>query len=451
MQPDSLSLERLLVQGRSSGHLVATVAGAPKTWEDFLLEVGAWAEALRPLNARRVALYTSETWDFACALFGAWSLGLQVSLPGDALPATCEQLRPQVDAFIGALPGAAVASVASGNAAPPAWPKRPAQAPCLAVFTSGSTGKPEAYTKTFAQLDAEVNALEAAFGARLGDSAVLATVSHQHIYGLAFKVLWPLCAGRELLTQTLFYPEEIVAAARRFPSCALVSSPAHLKRLPDTLDWAAVKGQWTAVFSSGGMLDWPAAQLCLQLLGQAPLEVYGSSETGGVAWRERRSESEPWIPFSDTQVAIDPASEGLQVQGPKLAAPGWYATADRARLKPDGSFELLGRQDRILKIEEKRISLTTLEAALLGSGLLAEAKVLPLTGPRESLAAVLVPNAAGAALEPRELHARLRAEAAKTVEAVGVPKRWRSVAALPVNAQGKTTLADLQALFDGQA
>jgi acyl-coenzyme A synthetase/AMP-(fatty) acid ligase len=448
MQPDYLPLEKLLAQGRSGGHPVATVAGQAKTWSDFVMECGEWKAALQPLGVKRIALYLPESWDFACALFGAWSLGLQVSLPGDALPDTCEQLRPSVDAFIGALPGAALASVPSAAATLPGWPKLAQVGTCLSVFTSGSTGKPEAFTKTFAQLDAELLCLEQAFGERLSSSAVLATVSHQHIYGLLFKVLWPLCAGRPLLSQTLFYPEEILAAARGFTSVALISSPAHLKRLPEHLDWSAVRGQWTAVFSSGGPLPWPAAELCRNLLGQAPLEIYGSSETGGVAWRQRRAEQEPWRPFTDTTVELEADSGTLRVRSPKLASADWFQTPDRAQWLDGGTFELLGRQDRILKIEEKRISLNAIEAAITGSGLVKEASVLPLPGERESLGAALVLSPAGAALDAKALHEQLRQAVAARVERVGVPKRWRAVEALPVNAQGKSTLADLQRLFE---
>jgi acyl-coenzyme A synthetase/AMP-(fatty) acid ligase len=467
LRPEYLDLDSLLTRGRSSGYPVAQVLGQAKTWEDFLREISAWKAALLGVKARRVALHHAQTWDFACALFGAWSASMEVSVPGDALAATAQALEDQVDVFVGDFPETAqqggkprLGSVAAGDSRLPGWPKR--VSPGLRVFTSGSTGKPEAFTKSFAQLSAEIQCLESTFGADLGSAAVASTVSHQHIYGLLFKVLWPLCAGREFLSQTLFFPEEILAAARRFSSLSLISSPAHLKRLPTGLNWGTVSTQWRAVFSSGGPLSWEAAKLCGELLGKAPVEVYGSSETGGIAWRRRDAEASPWIPFSDVELKLDAGTQCLAVRSPKLPDSNWFSTADRAVFrpagppnsaqrsgegKPDGSFELLGRQDRILKIEEKRISLNAIEAALLGSGLATEAKVLLLPGPRESLGAVVTLHPNARSLDRKALASKLREAVAEKVERVGIPKRWRFAESLPLNAQGKTTQELLLQLF----
>jgi acyl-coenzyme A synthetase/AMP-(fatty) acid ligase len=49
-------------------------------------------------------------------------------------------------------------------------------------------------------------------------------------------------------------------------------------------------------------------------------------------------------------------------------------TADAARIEADGRFELLGRLDRIVKLEEKRISLPMLEQALVTHDWVAEAR-----------------------------------------------------------------------------
>lgn len=50
-------------------------------------------------------------------------------------------------------------------------------------------------------------------------------------------------------------------------------------------------------------------------------------------------------------------------------------TADAARIHADGRFELLGRLDRIVKLEEKRISLPMLEQALMAHAWVAETRL----------------------------------------------------------------------------
>jgi acyl-coenzyme A synthetase/AMP-(fatty) acid ligase len=453
--PELEALQDLLFQGRQAGLPVARLQGQSKSWEDFLRGASAWRAALEPLKPKRVALHHAQTWDFACALFGLWSLGAEAVIPGDALPATCASLSQGVDLFAGDFPEGQAKPLCSqargGSLDLGAWKRRQPAEQAISVFTSGSSGQPQAFPKSFGQLSAELACLERSFGARLGTAGILSTVSHQHIYGLLFKVLWPLSAGREFLSHTLFFPEEILAAARFYPSTVLISSPAHLKRLPSQLPWTEVQEQWKAVFSSGGPLPWEGAKLCQSLLGQAPLEVYGSSETGGIAWRERKEESGAFIPFDDVELRFEEGSQLLEVRSPKLPDAQWFKTSDMGRMNAQGRLELLGRQDRILKIEEKRISLEAVERALLASGLASEAKVLPLEQLRGSLGAVLVLTAKGKAMESKALHEALREAAAQSVERVGLPKRWRVLEAMPLNAQGKVTQKSLLKLFEGQA
>jgi hypothetical protein len=150
----------------------------------------------------------------------------------------------------------------------------------------------------------------------------------------------------------------------------------------------------------------------------------------------------------------------LEVRSPHLPDDNWLTLADRVERAGHSNpprFLLLGRADRIVKIEEKRISLTAMEASLLASGLAAEARVIlcdDVAGERQRLAALIVPTLEGRALLEQQgkvaLNARLRAALAATVEAVALPRRWRYIEQMPVNAQGKVTLAALQALLEDE-
>ncbi len=115
-------------------------------------------------------------------------------------------------------------------------------------------------------------------------------------------------------------------------------------------------------------------------------------------------------------------------------------------------FTLHGRADRIVKIEEKRISLDLIESRLVQSGLVAEARTLVVAGSRSRIAAFVVLSDAGrkALAEGGKLalNLRLRDWLADTVERVALPRSWRYPDALPVNAQGKTTQSALMALLD---
>ncbi|CAM3648655.1 AMP-binding protein [Corallococcus sp. ZKHCc1 1396] len=455
---EPLALEHLLVHGRPAGYPVAHREGQVLDFAALRARVAGWRAAFAAHGGTRHALFLEDTFEFAAALLGAWHAGVCIYLPADARPATLDALRAQVEGFAGRAP-AGVTAIAPLPDADGAFRALAPELAALVVYTSGSSGEPTAIPKRLSQLSREVVTLGALFDAEAGDVPVLATVSHQHIYGLLFRVLWPLASGRPFDAHALPYPEDVVAALRPGPAL-LVASPAHLKRLPPSLDWASARGHLRGLFSSGGPLGPEALQACRDLLGRAPVEVYGSSETGGVAWRRRDTDdAASWrvMPGVQVRTGADPgpgADDVLAVRSPHLDLPegAWFTTEDRARPVP-GGFELLGRRDRLLKLEEKRVSLSAMERALVDSGLVREARVLPLAdGHRVTLAVVAVPDAAGWRLQEaggrRSLNQALREKLAPHFESSALPRRFRYLEAMPVNPQGKSTEAALAALFD---
>lgn len=427
--------------------IVAVRGGERLAHERFRADVARWQAAFATVAGTRIALFFDDSYDFACALFGAWHAGKLPVLPGDAQPQTLAQLLPEVDACAGDLPGALQPAV---DAQRPDLAPLDARETRVVIYTSGSSGRPVAIQKRLAQLDAEVGHLESTFGQRLGSDAIVhATVSHQHIYGLLFVTLWPLAAGRAVAVEKLAYPEQMAERLAATPSL-LVSSPAHLRRLPDTLDWSGARAHLRAIFSSGGPLPPEASEQAHALTGQSPIEVYGSSETGGVAWRQRARDGDAWTPLPSVRWKLK--DDTLCVHSLHLDGPEWWETADRAKPLADGRFVLQGRADRIAKVAEKRVSLVAMEEALLAGGLLAEARALVVEddqGPR--LAVVGVPSEAGwqllHAAGKRGLNERLRAQLLEGFERVVLPRRFRYLRELPVNTQGKATEALLSALF----
>jgi acyl-coenzyme A synthetase/AMP-(fatty) acid ligase/3-hydroxymyristoyl/3-hydroxydecanoyl-(acyl carrier protein) dehydratase len=404
-----------------------------------LVPVGAssWRERISSLSAPRIALFTDDRKTFASVLWAAWAEGKQVVLPGDLQPETLKALSKTDVALVGDFPEATVKAVARDD-----WSGAPFTLDWegLVLFTSGSTGKPTAIPKKLNQLWREVDNLEATFGSSIDPEAtVFSSVSHQHIYGLLFSVLWPVLTGRKLSAHRLEYPEQLDVLAAHSPS-VFVSSPAFLKRLPHS---ARTVGHLQAIFSSGGPLSLDAAQRTQSTLGQYPNEIFGSSETGGIAFRSEPSSA--WNTFSGVEVRAS-ALELLEVRSPQLPDDAWFTTADRVAI--DGtSFTVLGRADRIAKIEEKRVSLELVERLAMSTGLYVEVRVVPLVGARMELGLVGVLSTDGLARSRRERIAVTKAAVQQGVEPVAVPRKYRFVEALPANAQGKLNEASLQILF----
>jgi acyl-coenzyme A synthetase/AMP-(fatty) acid ligase len=464
--PDKLEMLDIFNASRPLDAIVGWRADKPIRRNAFLATVSAWQDTLSRTKGQKFALYLSDSIDFAAALLGAWHAGKTVYLAADTLPTTCAALGQLVDGYLGEFPAECQPMTSDLSDARDhghqTWRSVPLDPKFvgLVVFTSGSTGTAQAIPKKLIQLAAEVETLESLLGERMQAADVVATVSHQHIYGLLFKVLWPLTAGRAIHALSIPYPEELAAElAQR--DCVLVSSPAHLKRLPDTPIWQAVVPRLKVVFSSGGPLPLDVAHVVTQLLGQAPVEIYGSSETGGIAWRQREVQlhaqtEEDWTPLPGVSWAINEQEGVLQVRSRHLPNhEDWFSMSDCAVAVDAGRFQLQGRVDRIVKIEEKRVSLDAIEKRLKASPLVADARVLVLDGQqtaRQRVAAVVALSDEGRRHLTESgklaLNRLLRDWLGSTVEAVALPRSWRYLDTLPVNAQGKTTYAMLLALLD---
>jgi acyl-coenzyme A synthetase/AMP-(fatty) acid ligase len=124
---------------------------------------------------------------------------------------------------------------------------------------------------------------------------------------------------------------------------------------------------------------------------------------------------------------------------------------DRVVFHDDGSFSLCGRADQIAKVEGKRFSLTEMNGRLQEHPWVADARVLVVTSKREEVAAViaLTPSGEQALIELGKLglNQGLREYLLAFFERPLLPRRWRYLAELPTNSQGKVTMRDLQTLL----
>ncbi|MDH0304211.1 MULTISPECIES: AMP-binding protein [unclassified Pseudomonas] len=402
------------------------------------------AGGLRQRGVTRLAVHLEDAAQLAIALLGAWRAGVEVLLPADLQPGTRERWGNQVDLWLSDQAGDAALEALLADPLP--WTDLDLAQCRISLCTSGSSGEPKRIDKQLRQLANEVSALEHLWGSTLGDAWIIGSVATQHIYGLLFRVLWPLCAGRGFERRQLPFPEDLQRASREHPAFAWVASPALLKRMGDNLDWPALQAV-RKVFSSGGELPTEAAGRLHQRLGQWPTEILGSSETGGIAWRQGET---LWQPFVDVRLSQDEHG-ALRIASPYLPDGHVEQSADAAELTEDGRFRLLGRLDRIVKLEEKRVSLPMLEHALGAHAWVAEARLGMIEEGRAYLGAVVV-------LSPSGLHALrnqgrralvqgLRAHLAGHCEPLALPRRWRLVRQMPLNAQGKLPQATLQALL----
>jgi acyl-coenzyme A synthetase/AMP-(fatty) acid ligase len=423
--------------------------GTVRRWQDLVGSAARVAAAVAERRARRWAVQLDDTFQFAAGLLGVWAAG--------KTPVLLAMPFPETGAFAAAFDG-----VIESDSAPTrvrerlVWERLPrtktridAIAPSaeLVLYTSGSTGVPKEVSRRLHNIEAELAVLELLWGAEVGDALVYSTVSPRHVYGMLFSVLWPLLYRRQFATFRLEFPEQLASPDRG--GHALVSSPALLKRIGHLPEGT---GSWRAVFSSGGLLPAEAAADVRRVLGAFPVEVLGSTETSGVAWRRQigghSGAFEP-MPSVDTRVDTDGL---LEVRSPFSGHAGWLKMGDRVRLDAARGIELLGRGDHLAKIEDKRVSLAEIERYLRESPWIADAAAVALDdGKRQFIGAIVQLSAAGRAevsrRGPRSFNEALKTTLRARLEPLAVPRKFRHVEAIPVDAQGKRQSARMHELF----
>lgn len=315
----------------------------------------------------------------------------------------------------------------------------------VVFFTSGSTGQPKAINKTLIALTNEIKTLEQTFKLAENNAIFFSSVSHLHIYGLLFKILWPALTGNSWINQQVEYPEQLGLITHDLEQLVFISSPAFLSRL----DLNLPELKFSKTFSSGGPLSFSAANDARKLFGSSPTEVYGSTETGGIAFRQQDVENPPWQPFPG--INLDNVEGEARLSSPHIPEQDSVALDDRLVFFADGRFVLKGRKDRVVKIEEKRISLTEIEIYLSGLDEIEKAVAFLLKGDRDVVGCVVVLNKAGEDILSRKnlryLITNWKGEMARRFERITIPKKWRVVPEIPLNTQSKIDMEYLLAQF----
>lgn len=411
--------------------------------------------------AQRVALVLDSPYGFALALMAVLSLGQRPVILGHHNPsllATQHELFDLVITDLPTLPSLAQAAgltrpvleIGSLVREPPVLSEDElaatksalsliAASSVFELYTSGSTGSPKAVLKTVGEMEAEARVLAQFLSAELDGATLLATVYPYHMYGLTFSVFLPWSTRTVLYLPQIHYSEEL--AALPTGRYVLISSPAFLKRL----DFKLKAPTMSAIVSAGGPL---AAEIRLQLKawsGVSATEIYGSTEAGVMAHRQDVSDEAPFTLFSDVTCEVSPERTILHS--------GHVATSltldDRIEQVGARHIKLLGRSDRIVKIEEKRVSLNAIEAALLKlPGVSGAAACVVKRDGRDLIGAALVTEQVTA---PEHISGKeylaLRRQLTTLLEPHALPRILVKVPTLPENAMGKRDSRALSELF----
>ena len=399
-------------------------------------------EIVRGSERLRLCVACEDRAEVAAALLAAFAGAIHVIFPAALSPeALAETFRARAFShWLGPAEWAPSLQALDAERISAAWPSVPAEGmqvlsgdPCVFLQTGGTTGQPQLWAKSARNLLAE--ALFHAHALQVGaHDHILATAAPHHIYGLLFSVLLPLVSPATVERTSPFFPQEIAGRIESSGATILVSTPAHLRALASCL---SSRHRLRLVLSSGAPLSSADSAEFHARTGIWPLEVYGSTETGGVAIRRQDVADAPWLPLPDVEVGVGVGVDGetLRVRSPFVSANASgddaFVTGDRAEIFPDGRFLLLGRVDGVVKVGGKRVALSEVESVLRALDGVSDAVVLALpseSGRGQEIVALAASQRPAGDLV-RELRAKLPSPA--------WPRRLRCVSAIPITAVGK--------------
>ena len=278
------------------------------------------------------------------------------------------------------------------------------------------------------------------------DCFITTTVPY-HIYGLLFAVLVPLVASARVAGGPSIYPQDITDAIARHKTTVFAGVPSHYRVLRDV---TFQSDHLRLAISSAGRLEPEDGAAFFRQTGVGVTEVYGSTETGGVATRNRANDETTLTPLAS--VAIRIAGERLWVRSPYLSpsletdADGFFLTGDRVQGNADHGFMLMGRADGIVKVGGKRVDLEGVQACLKDLPGIADALVLALATDRarENEIVALVE-----AVSKEDLDiVAIRQALADKVEPYALPRRMATVDKIPMSAAGKYDRQAAAELFE---
>lgn len=432
-----------------------------KTWKDFLTDCAKCRAFINSKSAKKWILHCNDYYLFLCVFVALFQCKKEIALTANVSTEFLKEMREAEDEFI--TDSIDAFSVKSNNAiyiptiiseANEPTEDQIRQTPVINadetkiyMFTSGSTGKPKAVLQRLTEFENDNEFIFSLWGDEFLKRKVVATLSHHHIYGLLFSVMLPFAAGVPMRRKRIEFPTEFEKLDDE--SYLIVAVPAFLKRSVETETQKSLHLQKPFIVTSGGVLLPEVAQKTQEVFGFWPMEVYGSTETSGIAYRQSKKGLE-WTPFANATLTKN--EEGcLNIKSPYIKEENGFQTADLVDIHEDGKFILMGRKDSIVKIEEKRVSLTEVENRLLKSGYVKDVCVIAMSDRRQYLVAAIVFNDVGKAkfeqMKKFDINMFFHNYLLQYFENIVIPKKWRFIEELPMDLQGKKKKTDIQALF----
>lgn len=299
-------------------------------------------------------------------------------------------------------------------------------------FTSGSSGEGKCIKKTLSALIKEGSYINETLQIHDTSLTVATSTSCGHLYGIIFGFIFPLANHLPIWADTIEYPDLYNVSNSIF-----VSTPAFLdtvRRNNITLKQAKY------ITSSGSKLKKETFEYLENFANV--IEIYGSTETGAIACK-RNSQKEHLTLMKD--VTIEPLENSSVIS---LPYNNYKPIEINDKIEVFGNEILLkNRTDRLLKIQEKRISAEGLENYLNKNSLVSESYCFES---QDKIACLCALSDEGKEFILNKGNTELTKTLKKylTKEYEIVPQRWKFIDEIPKTKVGKIDKYFIEHLFE---
>jgi acyl-coenzyme A synthetase/AMP-(fatty) acid ligase len=417
--------------------------GHPITYGRFLSDVEALADLL-PEKPTVINL-TDDRYRFLVGFAAALVRGQTTLLPPNRAPGALAQVAREysnsyclVDGMehVESLPSFQIPKSTGRQNDMTNVPQIPVDHPALVAFTSGSTGRPRPHSKTWGSLAAVARSTGARLGLMRPDQmTVVATVPHQHMYGLEASIMLPIQHGMAFHVGRPLFPEDVRLALAEVPSPRmLVTTPLHIRacvttrsRLPPV----------ECILSATAPLPRSLAKEAETLFQTRVYEVYGFTEAGSLATR-RTVDENTWHVLDG--ITLHQESGGCSLHAPYLHESVLFP--DLVSLQGPHRFVLHGRGTDLVNIGGHRGSLNDLSQ-----------KLNEIEGVQDGV--FFLPDEKGTAVTrltafvvaPEKSSEHILSALRTVIDPVFLPRPLHLVPHLPRNETGKLTRAALLGLL----
>ena len=410
--------------------------------------IAQYTHTIAQLHANNIAIVCQQKYTFIIALMATLSAGKRPILLPNSKPETLKNFAHHYDHLINDQQ-VEYALSESANHNDLKQPLAIDELEEITLFTSGSTGQAKKITKSTRCIINEINAISQTFDFSMVKQ-LYTSVKPSHMYGLSFVIFLALINKIPIHNNNIQFIEDALASK---PDSLFISTPSYLERLVDYIDTDTHHQLPTLIISAGAPLNLATA-LKLKNKGVQIIEIYGSTETGVVAYHTfstpDKTQQKIWQTFHGVSLQQNKEDDCLIVTSSFFdhhIQP--FQSADIVDFKDQNRFVLLGRKDRIVKLESIRLSLDEMENTLLTHPLVKDCSVMLCTKKRQFTRAVITLSPAGLQ-QQHENEQALKAAISKFLKQyyqdIVTPKEIFFVTALPRNAQGKLNQKKLEQL-----